>query len=206
LSLAIFDLDNTLLDCLFDTLEGISSLIRGKADNPDYTQDLSPYLTRIEHLLSGPSEDQADPFSELDIDRSLLDVLTEYEEHRLQENLKQGHSLCLIKVSFSLMSFDTELAALTDKIKENGEVISTLPGSENDNPEMLAFRILCGTAASVTELKQALDVEGLELDVITSSTDETSSKHDINKEGVTKVAAEFTPPYVVNKAAVYICI
>ncbi len=182
------DLDDTLLDCLFDTLEGLSRLIRGKADNPNYTQDITAYLTRIEHLLSGPSEGQLDPFTALDIDRSLLDVLTEYEEHRLQENLKQGHLLCLIKISFSLMSFDTELAALTDKIKQNGEVISTLPGSDNDNPERLAFRILCGTSASVTALKQVLEVEGLEIDVVAGSTDEPAPPQDSKKEQATEVA------------------
>ena len=31
---------------------------------------------------------------------------TEYEEHRLQENLKKGRNLLSIKVSFSLASFD----------------------------------------------------------------------------------------------------
>lgn len=159
-------LSDTLLDCLFDTLEGVSGLVRGKADNPEYTQDISAYLTRIEHLLTGPAEQEGDPFAGLNIAPSLLDVLTEYEEHRLQANLKQGKAICLIKVAFPLMTFDTELAALTDKVKENGEVISTLPGADNDNPEMLAFRILCGTSITAAVLKKTLAVEGLEIEVV----------------------------------------
>ncbi|NOY12128.1 MAG: chemotaxis protein CheA [Deltaproteobacteria bacterium] len=168
-------LSETLLDCLFDTLEGISALIRGKAEDSEFTQDITAYLTRIEHLLSGPDEDPADPFAELNLDSALLDVLTEYEEHRLQETLKQGKSLYLIKVAFLLMSFDTELAALTDKIKESGEVISTLPGVENDNPEMLAFRVLCGTDVGVEELQQQLDFAGLEIEIVADPTSAETS-------------------------------
>lgn len=159
-------LSETLLNCLFDTLEGISGLIRGKADDPGFTQDVSSYLSRIEHLLAGSPESSEDPFSELNIDPALLDVLTEYEEHRLQENLKQGKCLYLLKVAFSLMTFDTELSELTEKVKGCGEVISTLPGADNDNPEMLAFRILCGVDIQIAELKALLDFESLEIDVV----------------------------------------
>ncbi len=157
-------LDHNLVDCLFDTLEGVSGLVSGKADNPDYTIDISPYVTRIEHLLTGQPVEQFSA-AELNIDPTLLDVLTEYEEHRLQDNLKQGKNLLLIKIAFPLMSFDTELAALTEAIKLNGEVISTLPGN-NDNPEMLAFRILCATESDPDVLCQQLgDIEP-EIDVV----------------------------------------
>lgn len=161
-------LNETLIDCLFDTLEGVSGLIRGKAEDPDFTQDITAYLTRIEHLLTGSGDNSTDLFADLNLDSALLDVLTEYEEHRLQENLKQGKFLYLIKVAFSLMTFDTELAALTDKVKEIGEVISTLPGSDNDNPEMLAFRILCATEVAVGMLKDSIDFAGLEIDIVSS--------------------------------------
>ncbi|MBE9487261.1 MAG: Hpt domain-containing protein, partial [Chloroflexi bacterium] len=118
-------LDADLIDCLFDVLEGLAGLVRGKTENPDFSQDISAYLTRIDKLLNAPAEESTHPFAKLNIDSSLLDVLTEYEEHRLQENLKQGKCLYLVNVAFSLTSFDTELAALTEKIKARGEVIST---------------------------------------------------------------------------------
>ena len=154
-------LTEVLLDCLFDSLEGVANLIRGKADNPDFTQDLTPYLDRIEHLLTGPVEVEDES---LDLDSSLLDVLTEYEEHRLQENISLGKSLFLVTVAFSLMTFDTELAELTDKIKSCGEVISTLPGLENDNPEMLAFRILCGSECSLEAFVPLLERDDIQVE------------------------------------------
>ncbi len=165
LRLGKVSLDNSLVDCLFDTLEGVSGLISGKAENPEFSQDLSPYLTRIEHLLSGQPLTEGQGFDTLDIDPSMLAVLTEYEEHRLQENLNQGKFLLIIKVAFSLMSFDTELAELTEALKQDGEVISTLPGI-NDNPELLAFKILCGSDHAPPQLRQQLDNPDLEIDVV----------------------------------------
>ncbi len=159
--------DNNLVDCLFDTLEGVSGLISGKADNPEFSQDLSPYLTRIEHLLGGQPSAPEKGLDELDIDPSMLAVLTEYEEHRLQENLQQGKFLLVVKVAFSLLSFDTELAELTEAIKRDGEVISTLPGS-NDDPELLAFKILCGSNLDVQGLRQQLGQPDLEIDLVTA--------------------------------------
>ena len=158
LRLGKIDLTAALVDCLFDSLEGLAGLVRGKSGDPDFTQDISAYLSRIEHLLNGPPAAADDPLSGLNLDPSLLDVLTEYEEHRLQANLKQGHNLFLLKVAFSLMSFDTELAALTDAVKLTGEVISTLPGSDNDNPDMLAFRILCGTTDDLETFSSKLAI------------------------------------------------
>ncbi len=169
LRLGKIDLTNSLVDCLFDSLEGLAGLVRGKAENPDFTQDISSYLARIEHLLNGPPVEQEDPLSELNIASSLLDVLTEYEEHRLQTNLKQGHNILLLKVAFSLMTFDTELAALTEAVKQNGEVISTLPGSDNDNPEMLAFQILCGTEDSPETLGERLTIAEMCIDIVASA-------------------------------------
>ncbi|WP_303722620.1 chemotaxis protein CheA [Malonomonas rubra] len=160
------DLSEDLLTCLFDTLAGVAGLIRGKADDPEFTQDVSAYLSRIEQLLTSSPDASDYPFSELNIDPALLDVLTEYEEHRLHENLKQGKYLYLIKVAFSLMTFDTELVDLTEMLKGCGEVISTLPGVDNDNPEMLTFQILCGADVKTAELKSLLNFENLAIDVV----------------------------------------
>ena len=166
LRLGKIDLTGALVDCLFDSLEGLAGLVRGKSGDPDFTRDISAYLARIEHLLNGPSAAPDDSLSGLNIDPSLLEVLTEYEEHRLQANLKQGNNLFLLKVAFSLMTFDTELAALTDAVKLNGEVISTLPGSDNDNPEMLAFRILCGTTDDLETFSRKVEISALCVELV----------------------------------------
>jgi len=169
LRLGKISLNHPLIDCLFDTLEGIAGLVKGKAENQEFTQDISSYLTRIEHLLSGPAAAENDLLAGLTIDPALLDVLTEYEEHRLQENLRQGKCLVLVKVTFALQTFDTELAAVTESLKKSGEVISTVPGAGDGNLEMLAFRILCGTEQEPEDLQRNLGVENLEIEVVAAA-------------------------------------
>lgn len=142
LRLGKVSLNGILLDLLFETIEGIGMMVRGKAGNPDYTIDIGPYVQRIESLLAGPGESTAVSLKTLNLDPSLLNVLTEYEEHRLQENLTQGRLLLLISVTFPLDSFDTDLSEVISELKHAGEVVSTLPGAANDDPSYLAFRLL----------------------------------------------------------------
>lgn len=178
LRLGKITLDSALIDCLFDTLEVLAALIRGKAVDPDFSLDPSDCLNRIDNLLPGSHQAPAKP-GNLGLDSALLDVLTEYEEHRLRENLKQGCSLLLVKVAFSLASFDTELSALIDAIKQRGEVISTLPGVANDNPELLAFRILCGSNLTPEELQQQLGLTDGAVEMVpVSSIADAEQPHD----------------------------
>jgi two-component system chemotaxis sensor kinase CheA len=142
LRLGKVSLNGILLDILFETIEGVGMIVRGKAGNPDFTIDIGPYVRRIENLLAGPSESPAISLKTLNLDPSLLNVLTEYEEHRLQENLSQGRLLLLTSVTFPLDSFDTDLSDVINELKRAGEVVSTLPGVANDDPNRLAFRIL----------------------------------------------------------------
>ncbi|MFX0115894.1 MAG: hypothetical protein ACFFB3_15190, partial [Candidatus Hodarchaeota archaeon] len=44
------------------------------------------------------------------IDESIIKVLSEYEEHRLKANIKDGKSIYLLKAIFDLSTFDTALA------------------------------------------------------------------------------------------------
>lgn len=195
LRLGKISLDNNLVDCLFDTLEGLSGLLSGKADNPGYTLDISPYLARIEHLLGGQPTGPPADFGRLNIDPALLEVLTEYEEHRLQENLRQGKHLLLIKVAFPLQTFDTELAALTEAIKQDGEVISTLPGNHG-NPELLAFSLLCGMEHDPDSLRQQLKIEVPEIEIVSEgrSAARTSAASVLATGMTAEVASDFPAP------------
>ena len=69
----------------------------------------------------------ADPLARLGLEPSLLAALTEYEEHRLRENLRRGRHLFLAEASFEMLSFEEGLGELTQGLRELGELISTLP-------------------------------------------------------------------------------
>jgi two-component system, chemotaxis family, sensor kinase CheA len=156
LRLGKLPLSAKLIEVLFTALETLTVLVNGKADNEDFTIDLQPVVSSIVRVLKGDSGAKEKPLERLGLDPSLLSVLTEYEEHRLLDNVTKGRTLLRILATFSLASFDQDLADLTDSLKPQGEVISTLP-SPGDSFDKIAFQILFGTRLSIKELIAVLD-------------------------------------------------
>ncbi|MDO9079927.1 MAG: Hpt domain-containing protein, partial [Desulfuromonadales bacterium] len=159
LRLGKVQLSEKLIETLFSLLEVLTRLVHGKAESEDFTLDITPCIQRIDALLHG-DESSATPMAPQGIDPAILRVLTEYEEHRLNESIKNGKSILRVAVNFSLMSFDVELAALTDQLKQYGEVLSTLP-SAGDVPGHIGFQLLFGSRYSGEELEGLLQSEDL---------------------------------------------
>jgi len=158
-------LNGTLVGVLFDALEILSRLVHGKGENEEYSIDFAPVLSRIEGLLDGGRGDKGSLLAQLNVEPGILNVLTEYEEHRLLENLKKGRNLQSVKVSFSLSSFDQDLAEITDILKKRGEVISTLPCA-GDVADKIGFQLLYGTSATVAEVVAALAREDAAVELL----------------------------------------
>jgi len=151
-----------LVEVLFQSLESLTQLVNGKGEDEHFTIDLQPLIARISALASGQDAGRKDPFAGLGIDPSLLSVLTEYEEHRLLDNIGKGRTLLKIMANFSLASFDQELAELTDQLKQNGEVISTLP-SPGDDLDKIAFQLLFGTKLEQKQIERLIDRDGVQI-------------------------------------------
>lgn len=168
LRLGKVQLSEKLIETLFSLLEVLTRLVHGKAESEDFTLDITPSIQRIDALLHG-DESSASPMAPQGIDPAILRVLTEYEEHRLNESIKNGKNILRVAVNFSLMSFDVELAALTDQLKQYGEVLSTLP-SAGDVPGHIGFQLLFGTRCSGEELEGLLHSEDLSVVCLYSPT------------------------------------
>ncbi len=158
-------LNGILVETLFDALEILTRLVHGKSEAEDFSLDLAPIRNRITEVLEGGGGKKSNLLSGLNIDSTILNVLTEFEEHRLLEIVKKGRNLFRVKVSFSLSSFDQELAELTDTLKKKGEVISTLPCA-GDITDRIGFQILFGTASPETVVKDLLGSEEIEVEVL----------------------------------------
>ncbi|WP_305043898.1 chemotaxis protein CheA [Geoalkalibacter sp.] len=160
-------LDQTLIEVLFEALEILGRLVHGKSESADFTVDVGPVVKNLEGVLSGGGEREGqDPFAGLDIERSVLDVLTEYEEHRLLENLKKGRNLFRVLTCFKLTTFDTDLGEITEILKKDGEVISTLPSADSEMDDAIAFQILVGSALGLDDMAALLDREGVRVEAI----------------------------------------
>ena len=122
-------LSDELVETIFESLEYLTLLVQGKNEDESFSLDVTPVIKRIDAVLSGETKSEASIFEQYNIDPSILNVLTEYEEHRLQENLVKGNNLFRVEVSFDLSNFDQGLAEISEILKQIGEVVSTLPGA-----------------------------------------------------------------------------
>jgi two-component system chemotaxis sensor kinase CheA len=142
-----------VMTLLMDSLEALGSLIRNLADGGGEDPDLGQLVARINRAVSNSSEsDSESVLASLGLPASMLNALTEYEEHRLLENLKKARCIYSVLASFSLSTFDRDLAELTDALKRTGEVISTLPSVGANIESSIDFEILFASAKGVDEI------------------------------------------------------
>ncbi|HEB01650.1 MAG TPA: chemotaxis protein CheA [Nitrospirae bacterium] len=95
--------------------------------------------------------------------KDILDVLSEYEEHRLKSNLKSGKGIYKVSVVHSLEDFDTRLKDLTARIKKFGELISTMPTSEGVPVGSIGFTLVLGSKKTEDEVRE---LTGSEVEVM----------------------------------------
>lgn len=151
-------LDDPLLDALIETLDLLNALLAEAADervDGPAQQRAVAQADRLSRMLGPASGLPEDPLDTLGLDPQLRAVLTEYEEHRLRENVKKGVLLYRVRAVFSLSDFDKGLAALNAKLKPMGEVISTLPSSQPGDDSTIAFDLVFGSARPSAELDAA---------------------------------------------------
>ncbi len=97
------------------------------------------------------------------VDDDFRKALTEYEEHRLRENLKAGKKIYLVHKTFSFADFDIRLADLTTRLKAHGEVVSTLPGTSADDSMSLQFELVWATSLDAAEIPSRVPVSADEI-------------------------------------------
>ncbi len=146
------------LDVLFSGVELLSKLVaRVGTSGTEEGIDTRDELRRIQQVMEEKSAAGREfSLENVDLDERILGTLTEYEEHRLLENLKNRRNLFRVEARFPFDSFDSELGALTEALKGLGEIISTLPSSDESAPETLNFDLVVGSAKSGGEVTKSL--------------------------------------------------
>ncbi|MBI5875745.1 MAG: Hpt domain-containing protein, partial [Deltaproteobacteria bacterium] len=104
-------INHEIMNALFGAVDLISEMAVAKGKGEEFGMDrVAAIIAKFERLtgssLSAVSELSSDPRlrpsgTSIDIDKGILAVLTEYEEHRLQENVKAGNSIFLIGAEFT---------------------------------------------------------------------------------------------------------
>ncbi len=156
------ELSDAVVDALLESVDGMHALLSDVAHGSTEPATLERARQIAERLqaVAGPSADAgADPLDELDLEPEVRAVLTEYEEHRLRENVKKGVALYKIRAAFDLSDFDQKLAQLNERLKPLGEVISTLPSAQPGDGTGIAFDLVFGAKRPRVEIDRA--IEGL---------------------------------------------
>jgi len=136
-----------LTDVLYQSLDGLNSLVKASHDSSvDGAVDLAGLTLRIQQISSATQRgSKADPIGEIDLDEQTRRSLTEYEEHRLEENIRSGKGIFSVEATFDFSDFDERLRDLSALLADAGEVISTLPAMDSTGGAGISFRLLCGT-------------------------------------------------------------
>ena len=158
LRLGRVELQPETLDLLFEAVVLFNRIIGetagGQSGDAHAVEDLIARLDRV--ALKRAGEGETLPWGGYDLDQSLLSVLTEYEEHRLKENIKQGRQLVRIHCAFDLMSIDKGLDELKSRLKPVGEVITYLPATESANDQQIELDVILGASRPVEEVMAAV--------------------------------------------------
>jgi two-component system, chemotaxis family, sensor kinase CheA len=157
--------DELALDALFASVERFNVLIAAAANDPGAPGvGIDDLITRLEQVARGdPGKITGDPLELVDIGEDVLSVLTEYEEHRLKENIRRGRNLFVLRTAFDLANFDMGLAELDAAVKGVGEVITKLPSSKAAEPGSISFDIIVGADIGKGELQKALNDDRVEV-------------------------------------------
>ncbi len=121
------------------------------------------YIREIESFRESVKKGEKGEIMEGLIDESILRVLSEYEEHRLKTNLSEGKGIYMMSPMFPLTEFDKSLGNLTDRIKSSGELISTMPTTEDAPDGSIGFKLMFGSAETLDALSDMFEHEVDEL-------------------------------------------
>jgi two-component system chemotaxis sensor kinase CheA len=141
------EISKGLIDLLYDSVDSLNRLVISINDpSVSGLVDMTDLISRIHHVVTNQSaQKHDDPFAELTLDEQTKKSLTEYEEHRLLENVRAGKYILSLEVTFDFSDFDEKLRAITAALADGGEVISTLPAIPSGQITGIAFRLLYGS-------------------------------------------------------------
>jgi len=157
-------MDPKVLDLFLEGIDLLHKILEVKGEGRKENDRVEVFIVKLNRVAKEQkAEAEGSPLLSLDIDKELLSVLTEYEEHRLMENVKAGVNLFKVQATFDLMSFDRDLAELTDILKRQGEIITTLPSAGMHGEGQIHFDILIGTGKNQDELNNEIEQKGVKI-------------------------------------------
>lgn len=130
----------------------------GSGTQDEMLERVADVIGRIDAWARSPEPSAAG--TEIELDPAMLRALTEYEEHRLRENVRRGRRIQLVEAAFDILAFEEGLEELTRAVREVGEVLSTLPSPGEGAESQIRFSLLVATDIPPGEFEARLDMPG----------------------------------------------
>ncbi len=137
-------LGRKVLDVVLGTVALLGRLVQQAGTDQPF-EDIASALFDIDGILKAkPAAGSGRPIGEqVGLDQGILQVLTEYEEHRLRECIRERKNLFMLKAQFDFATFEIALKELNATLKKHGEIICTLPTAGGGSG--IGFSIVVGT-------------------------------------------------------------
>lgn len=165
LRLGQIDVNQIIIDLLFESVEKLESLLTAKESAGI---DIVSFINRLNSAAEAKSVAVQENLALEDsgVPADVLKTLTEYEEHRLEENIRDKASICLVRAVFPLEIIDTKLKMLKAWLNNEGEVIALLPSNEEHSVPAMTFLILFATQKDPEKLRSFLKKYKYKLEIL----------------------------------------
>jgi len=135
---------------------GLAALVGGAARGNAVEEDFE----RLRQLLASVTLKSRERARKEDSGLGLLNLsereralLTEYEEHRVNENVRAGRPFFAITVTFEVGKLDTQYRALVARLEAAGELIATLP-EKTTAAALVGFKLVFAAALKEADVKR----------------------------------------------------
>lgn len=163
LRLGRMSIDDELMAILYACADTFAALLNALGEGR--ASDAAPVDLLIQRIVRKVTDGGAPTESvvpDLAISSESLSSLTEYEEHRLRDNMVKGTPIFRVHAPLPFSSFEQQLTALTAAAQEIGELITSLP-SADPSGQALVFDLLVASTRPLAEIQAHTAAHGVTL-------------------------------------------
>lgn len=156
LRLGRIEFTDDTINFIFSNIDILKNLVAQVSQDKEIS-DVSNAIRDIESFRESRlfgTKTQDISLENLGISPSILNILSEYEDHRLKSNIKDGKGIYMVKSVFELTTFDKDIESLNSSLKSIGEIIATLPSSQGTPEGSIGFTLLLGSSSNIETLKE----------------------------------------------------
>jgi two-component system, chemotaxis family, sensor kinase CheA len=165
-------LDKDSIAALQESGAGFAALVAGAARGTIHEEDFERLRDLLIRIAARPRTQAKREEYELELlgfSERERQLLTEYERHRIRENLNAESAFYSLNVQFKMTDIDSKYRELTNKLADVGELITTLPATAKAK-ELVAFKLLFATQLRESEVKQLVNAYGARISRVGRST------------------------------------